>query len=326
MKLTESFNIIKPKRLKQGDLIGITAPSSQINSQAVSTFVKFLEENGFKVLLGDTITTVKDRDYNAGTARERADDLNAMFGDKNVRAVFAGAGGFGAQKIAHYIDYTLIERDPKPVIGFSDTTFLLNAIQLKTGIGTFLGPTAEILDINKDAKSLKMCFGFLTGELEGDVLIQNLDGSMTRRVSVPEVKNGTGRLIGGNLTMAQTTLGTDFEVDTKGKIILLEEVGESSYSIERSLDHLFSAGKFDECAGVVFGEFISVSREPVKDAHDSNPSVNEIIVKKFKHADYPVLMGYNFSHGAYNLTLPIGCIAVVSSRDRSLKVVDTVVK
>ena len=126
--------------------------------------------------------------------------------------------------------------------------------------------------------------------------------------------------------MVQTSLGTNYEVDTAGKIILLEEVGESSYSIERSLDHLFSAGKFDECAGVVFGEFSNISREPVKDSHDSNPSVNEIIVKKFKNVDFPVLLGYNFSHGPYNLTLPIGAVASISSRDRTLQILDTVVR
>jgi muramoyltetrapeptide carboxypeptidase len=325
MKLTDSIKAVKPKALKKGQAIGICAPSSQINIQSVSNFVRILRELGYEVVLGDTITTIKDRDYTAGTAKERADDLNAMFKDKGIRAIFAGAGGFGAQKTSHFLDLNAFANDPKPMIGFSDTTFLLNTITVKTGIQTFLGPTAEVVDWEKDKKSLELCLAMISGELNDSFTYENLDGCMTRRISA-RGKTGVGQLVGGNITMIQTTLGTDFEIDTKGKIVLLEEVGESSYSIERSLDHLFSAGKFEECAGIAFGEFTDIGREPVKNAKDSNPSVYEILVKKFKHAAYPVLLGYNFSHGIYNLTLPIGGTAKIDSTNRTLEIIERLVR
>ena len=114
------------------------------------------------------------------------------------------------------------------------------------------------------------------------------------------MKSSVGKIVGGNLTMVQTSLSTDYEIDTDGKILVLEEVGESSYSIERALDHLKSAGKLNNLAGLVFGEFTKIKREGIEDSHDGNPSINEILVKKFKNAPYPVLIGYTFSHGHYS--------------------------
>lgn len=325
MKLTEAIKSVKPKALNKGDRVGIVAPSSQINIQSISNFVALLDSFGFEVVLGDTITTVRDRDYNAGTEKERADDLNKMLRDDSIRAVFAGAGGFGAQRTTEHVDFDAILDDPKPIVGFSDTTFLLNAITEKTGVITFLGPTAEVVDVDRDKKSLALCLNMLMGTIETPYTYQNLDGCMSRRISKKELF-GTGQLVGGNITMLQTSIGTEYQIDTKGKILLLEEVGESSYSIERSLDHMFSAGIFDDVAGVVFGEFTDIGREPVKNAKDSNPSVYEILVKKFATAEYPVIIGFNFSHGPYNLTLPIGAIAKIDSDDRTLRLLEDVVK
>jgi muramoyltetrapeptide carboxypeptidase len=325
MKLSEQLDNIKPVRLRAGDSIGIVAPSSAINVRNVSAFVKMVEEFGFHVVLGDTITTIKDKDYNSADADFRSNDLNKMLRDKSIRAIFAGAGGFGAQRTSQKIDYDAFIRDPKPIIGFSDTTFILNSLTLKTGIGTFLGPTAEVASWDADKKCVELCLRMIMGELDMPFEYFNLDGSIIRRISKKGLR-GVGRLIGGNLTMMQTSLGTDYEIDTSGKILLIEEVSESSYSIERILDHLFAAGKFDDVAGVVFGEFTSIGREPLKDVQDSNPSVNEILVKKFANADFPILAGYNFSHGAWNLTFPLGSIAKMDSTNRTLSLIEQVVR
>lgn len=324
MKFTDT-NIIKPKALKKGDAIGITAPSSQIKIKSISNFATYLTKLGYKVVLGDTITTVHDKDYNSGTAKQRADDLNQMIQDNSIKAIFAGAGGFGAQRTSYYVDFESLKKNPKPIIGFSDTTFLLNAITKATGIVSFLGPTAEIVDFEKDKLSIELCLRILSDEIEYPSPYTNLDGSIIRKISNSN-KSNIGQLIGGNLTMIQTTLGTDFEVDTDGKILLIEEVSESSYSIERALDHLISAGKFDNLAGLVFGEFVNIATEPVQGQQDGNPSIHEILVKKFGNKEYPVLTGYNFSHGGFNLTLPIGSIAKIDGRNRQLSLVDKPVK
>jgi muramoyltetrapeptide carboxypeptidase len=126
--------------------------------------------------------------------------------------------------------------------------------------------------------------------------------------------------------MIQTTLGTPYQIETEGKILLVEEVGESAYTIERSLDHLFSAGVFSNVAGVIFGEFSNITHEPMDDAVDANPSINEILVKKFKCANYPVLIGFNFSHDTFNLTFPIGATAKLDGKTRTLELIEKPVR
>jgi muramoyltetrapeptide carboxypeptidase len=158
------------------------------------------------------------------------------------------------------------------------------------------------------------------GDVDKPHLIKNMDKSIIRKVS-RNLDTGIGKIVGGNITMIQTTLGTENELDTEGKILLLEEVGESSYSIERTLEHLAAAGKFENPAAIVFGEFSNIKREPVEDSHDANPSVNEILAKLFNDTKYPVLMGYNFSHGNHNLTLPIGATGKVDSRKRTFEII-----
>lgn len=325
MKFSEASNIKLSKALKKGDTIGITAPSSQIRTNNVSAFINHMEDLGFEVVLGETIERITDKDYNSADTESRADDLNRMLRDKSIRAVFAGAGGFGAQRTAAYVDYKAIIADPKPVIGFSDTTFLLNAITQKTGVVTFLGPTGEIANLDIDKKCISMLLGIIMGKAEYPYTYANMDGAIVRRISERGL-TGIGRVVGGNLTMVQTSIGTDWEIDTDDKILVLEEVGESSYSIERSLDHLFAAGKFDNVKGVVFGEFTSIGREPIQDVHDSNPGVYEILAKKFGNADFPVLAGYHFSHGDWNMTFPIGSVAKVDSSVRSIAYLDAAVR
>lgn len=314
-KYSDIINYTEPQPIKKGDLIGITAPSSQIDPRSVSAFVRLIESMGYEVILGETITSMKDRDYNSGTISERYEDLNAMLKNREIRAIFAGAGGFGAQVTAQAVDYDAIKADPKPIIGFSDTTFLLNAITGQTGVRTFLGPTAEVVNVEADKPSLELCMKFISGQIDGGFVYSNFDGSLIRRIS-QTTKYAQGPIIGGNLTMVQTTLGTPYQVDTKGKILVLEETGESSYSIERSIEHMFSAGMFDGCAAVVFGEFSNIQKEPVESARDSSPSIYEILVKKFKAAEYPVLIGYNFSHGTFNLTIPLGRMGKVNNKSR----------
>ena len=321
MKLTDSIKAVKPPTLKKGDTIGITAPSSQVVTKGVSAFIRFIEERGYKVKLGDLITHIKDTDYNAGSIKDRADDLNKMIRDPEVKAIFAGAGGFGAQMTSHFVDYKALMKNPKIIVGFSDTTYLLNSIYEKTGIISFLGPTAEHYNTDNDKICAEYTFDIIEGKAKNPYEVKNFDGSIIRRIGEAD-SNAIGRICGGNLTMMQMTIGTEFAVNTNGKIILIEEVGESSYAIERILDHLFTAGYFENPAAVVIGEFSNIKREPIESAEEGNPSVNEILVKKFGKTEFPVLIGYNFSHDTYNLTLPIGGLGKVDGRKRTFSIID----
>ena len=324
MKLSEAIAPIKPKALKNGGVIGITAPSSQISVKNIYNFKKAVENAGFKVVLGETIVNMYDRDFNSASDEMRAKDFNNMVRNTDIDIVWSGGGGFGAQTTTRYIDFDAIVENPKPIIGFSDNTFFLNAITQKTNVITFLGPTAEISDPQFDKKNINYALDMLTGNLEYPFLVDNFSG-IVRRVS-SDLDRVVGRFIGGNLTMLQTSIGTEWEIETDGKILLLEETGESSYSVERTLDHLESAGKFENPAAIILGEFESVQKEPITTSRDANPSINEIISKMFRNRKYPVIMDYNFSHGKYNLTFPLGAMGIVDNKKRVVEVIENPVK
>jgi muramoyltetrapeptide carboxypeptidase len=325
MKLTDNLNTILPNVFKGKKAIGITAPSSGVDIKNLSSFVKKVEEAGYKVILGKTITHVMNSDNNSASAEIRAKEFNDMVRNPEVGLVLAACGGFGSQITTQLLDYDLIAKERKPIMGFSDTTFILNAIYQKTGLVTFLGPTAEIVEYDKDKLGINYALDMLAGKFDYPKLVENFDNTIIRSISQSE-KSNLAPIVGGNLTMVQMTLGTDQEIDTDGKIILLEEIGESPYTIERSLDHLFTAGKFENPAGIVFGEFTNIKTEKQEDIGDSNPSIYEVIIKKFSGADYPVLIGYNFSHDEYNLTFPIGGMARINGKKRVLEIMGNPVR
>lgn len=297
--------IRKPVALKAGSTLGIIAPASPCdNSDSIDNGKSILEDLGFRVVLGPNALK-RDR-YLAGTDRERIADLHRMFLDPRIDGIICLRGGYGTLRLLSKINYRIIRRCPKMLVGYSDITALQLAIWKKSGLVTFSGPM------------LATDFGFEPS----DFTIKHFYEAVTSIrplglvPAAPGVKphviypgRARGRLLGGNLSLVTATLGTPYEIDTRGAILFLEEVAEEPYRVDRMLQQLFLAGKLQSAAGVVFGEFADC------EAADLSVSFNcgEVIADMFTRLKIPCFYGLGPGHGAHKVTLPLGVKAVMDA-------------
>ncbi len=290
--------MIKGKRLQFGDTIGFVAPSGVIREEgAIERAGEAAERMGFKVKFGEN--NHGRYGYLAGDDAARAADINAMFRDDAVDAVVCLRGGYGAMRILDRIDFDLIRSNPKIFMGFSDITALHIAMLEKCGLVTFHGPmgASNWADGMDDFTQAQMFRALMDAAPLGD--IPN-PPEYPRETVTPGAAEGL--LVGGNLTLVASSLGTPWELDTKGRIIFLEEIGESTYCVDRMLTQLRLAGKFDECAGVVFGNFNNCKVE----YEQFGCTLEEIIRDVVAPCGKPVFTGLRCGHCRPNLTLPFG--------------------
>ena len=310
--------LLKPPRLKQGDTIGMVLPASMsLESDNIARGREQLEALGYKVKIG---AHAYDRyGYLAGEDRNRAADINAMFADPEVNGISCFTGGWGTPRLLPYLDYDLIRRNPKVVIGFSDITGLLNAIHKKTGLVTFHGPMADSLYEPYTLANYRKAV--MTAEPLG--LLPNPPKRETdlidRENRVIPLTGGkaTGRLIGGNLTLIASTTGTPYEIDTAGAILFLEDTHEEFYRIDRMLTQLWLAGMLDSIAAFVWGR--------CTDCPVTGPtlSLGQILRERFAHV--PSMWGLSFGHIEKKLTLPIGVQATLDADAGTLTVLEAAV-
>ena len=245
MNLSAAQEIIIPKALKPGDTIGLIAPANYKGDSAQAE-VDYLLSRGFKVVYGRSFDSTW---YGfGGTDYVRAKDINDMFANPNIDAIFAIRGGYGVIRIIDKLDYDVIKKNPKIISGFSDITTLLLAINEKTGLVTFHGPMSDnIKDIPETTEnSFNKSF-----TSTGSYNLLDFDKSY----SIMKPGRGSGRITGGNLSLVVATLGTDHEIDTDGKVLFLEEVNEDSYRVDRMLQQLRLAGKFKNLKGIIIWDF-----------------------------------------------------------------------
>ncbi|MBM4763414.1 LD-carboxypeptidase [Bacillus sp. B15-48] len=300
------MNLMKPKKLKKGDTVGIIAPAGTPQREKLEKGVEFLREVGLKTKLGRHI--YRKNGYLAGSDEERVEDLHSMFADSEVKAIFCARGGYGTARIAERIDYELIKKNPKIFWGYSDITFLHLAIQKRTGLVTFHGPmiasdygSDEIDSLTKN--SLKQLF-------EPNPLQYS-----TEQSPLETVVDGVafGPLIGGNLTLITSTLGTSFEIDTNGKILLIEEINEEPRAIDRMFNQLSMAGKLEGAAGILLGDFHHcISESP------ASFELEEVLEHYIKRVNKPTLAGLKIGHCQPNLAVPLGVNAILDSRQQQL--------
>ena len=278
----------KPRRLKPGALIGVIAPASSVESRALQAGIAALKAEGFEVEIGASV--YKQKGYLAGSADKRAADLDGFFRRDDIDAIFCARGGFGSIQTLPYLAATL-KNHPKIFVGYSDITVLLNWLYQFCAMITFHAPmVAEDFARGLTEQARKLCWPVLRGEDCGWTV--SLDESIRPGVA-------DGEMMGGCLSLLVTTLGTAYEIDSRGKLLFLEDVGERPYRVERMLTHLKMAGKLDHVAGVVFGDFIRCE-------DDGSRDVKEVIGELFHDARYPVVMGLRAGHGPENFTLPFG--------------------
>lgn len=305
---------MKAKRLTTGDTVALIAPASPSDYSKVEKAVAYLAAMGYKVKTGKSV--VSSRGYLAGEDKLRADDINCMFADEEVAAVFCLRGGYGSQRILDMLDYELIANNPKIFIGYSDITALLNAIHQECGLITFHGPMGGDFagGLGKPTKAaMKKALECL--EPIGEVA----------NPEPPEVISegaAQGVLVGGNLSIIAASLGTPYEIDARGRILLLEDVFEEPYSVDRMLTHLRLAGKLEDAAGIVLGDWgNSEPEEPEKSL-----SLDEVFRDIFGNIGKPVLKGYKIGHCKPNLTIPIGAMAALDTCRKSFCILESAVK
>ncbi len=301
-----SAKIIKPPALNSGDTIGLVTPASSLfeGHRTLIDVQEKLHNLGFKTKIGKNV--LRRKGYLAGSIEDRVEDLHTMFKDDAVSAIMAIRGGYGSAQLLPFLDYSLIKRNPKILVGYSDITSLLIGIYEKTGLVTFHGPVAvsTFTDYTK-----KYFLDVLEKpEAVGEIVDAPYEDNLQTSNRVWTVKPGAaeGRLMGGNLTLLQMTLGTPYEFDSKDAIIFIEEVGEEPYDLDRMLTHLKLAGKFDHCKGVFFDKLNSVHPADYEPGFYSSRSVESVIQETFKEFDFPVCVGISIGHIKDKPTLPIG--------------------
>ena len=306
--------VIKPKRLTAGDTVGLVLPASAaFDAEDVSVAREQMEAIGFKVVTGAHATDKWG--YFAGKDRDRAADINAMFADDRIAGIVCYTGGWGSPRVLPYLDYELIARKPKVVIGYSDITALLNAITKRTGLVTFHGPVGSS---TFDAYTLEN-FRRVVMTPEAPGLLEQPAKKPTdlidrvNRISKIAPGKGTGRLVGGNLTMVASVMGTPYEVDTTGAILFLEDIHEEFYRIDRMLSQLALGGKLDRLAGFVFGRCTQC------EVKGPTFSLGEILRDRFASAPYPAISGVSFGHLEQKLVMPIGVTATLDGDAGTLR-------
>lgn len=306
---------IIPIRLQPGDLIGITAPSGSIwNKKYIEKIETILENEGFKTKLGQTL--FEQDGYLAGNDELRANELMAFFKDPQIKGILTMRGGWGCARILDQLDYDIIRKNPKVIIGFSDITSLINAIYTRSNVVTYHGPCGYSSWGDFTMKSLKQALIYNKA-----FVMQN---PSTSDLQLKTWSQGTakGVLIGGNLTVIASMIGTRFEPIWKNKILFLEEIGEEPYRVDRMLWQLKQANVFQQINGLVLGSFRKCEPE---EPHKSF-SLNEVFDQHFSNAPFPVYEGASFGHIRPKFTLPIGILSEMDADNYTIRTLESSVR
>jgi len=321
---TAHRRIIKPKALKPGDTIGIIAPASYVEKQAdIDEARTTIEALGFKTVFG---THVSERfGYLAGSDLARAEDVNAMFRRKDVQGIIALRGGWGCLRMIPYLDYAMIRRHPKVLMGYSDITTMLNAIYYRTGLVTFHGPVA--ISTYNDYTNEYLKRAVFTPKPIGRVEQppQGADNKDDTAIVSLGKGRGSGPLVGGNLSLIVTMLGTPYEIDLRGKVLFLEEVGEEPYRVDRMLTHLWMTGRLKKLAGLVIGKFTNCVPKKENPEYTSSFTVEELFRERILPLGIPAISGAMIGHIKNKLTMPIGVRATVDADARTLTITEAAV-
>ncbi|MBN1543331.1 LD-carboxypeptidase [candidate division KSB1 bacterium] len=298
----------------------MVAPASPVfEASSAEEGAQALENLGFRVKRGKHL--LARWGYLAGSDEQRVEDLHDFFQDPEVKAIVALRGGYGTLRLLPLLDYDLIRRHPKILLGYSDLTSLHLAIHRLAGIVTFHGAVAlsTFNDYSKDYLLRTL------GRAEPCGPIKNPPHLFPRLIGKID-RPARGALVGGNLTLVCASLGTAHEIDTRGKILFLEEVGEEPYSIDRMLTQLGQAGKLQQAAGILVDRCAKCKPADYKPAFNNTLSVEEILEDRLGHLDSPVLINLSIGHVADKPVLPLGVDAEIDPRTRSFALVENAVE
>lgn len=293
--------LIKPQALQHGDLIRVVASASPFDKKAFETGVELLKTWGFRVKYQSNI--FNKTPYLAGTDQRRAKEILNALNDDKCKAILFARGGYGSMRLIPYLEQAKIKSLPKIILGYSDITTLLIYFQKRLGWTNFYGPVVA-KDLSPQTSlstltSLKMAlFGFYKGE-----------SYFGKKSQVIIKGTSKGPLVGGCLTLVASLLGTKYQLDTRGKILFLEDVNEKPYQIDRMLNQLKLSGLFDKCNGILFGSL---------DGPNPQKHYVETIKSVVSGYKFPVMIGFPAGHGKEKMSLPLGIKTELNTRNKSV--------
>lgn len=293
------MDIIKPPKLNKGDLIGVVSPASSPDDLTrIEKGVNYLERMGYRVEVGANVG--QSCGYLAGKDEQRLEDLHYMFSKQEVKAIICVRGGYGTPRLLADIDYNLIKKNPKIFVGYSDITALQMAFLKKCGLVTFAGPMLAVDFWNEvDPFTEEMFWEVITSRKKfGKVL-----NPENERYYILRSGEAEGQMVGGNLALLTSLLGTGYIPSFKDTILMMEEIGEAPYRVDRMFNQLKLSGALDQVKGVILGRFVDCYES---DQYKKTLTLNEVINDYFGSRNIPVI--YNFKHGHIkeNITIAFG--------------------
>jgi muramoyltetrapeptide carboxypeptidase len=314
-EISPGNSILLPRGIKKGDTVGLISPSAAAPEKIQFLFAQeALEALGFKVKLGKYLQN--RRGHLAGTDAERADDLNAMFADADVKAIICLRGGSGANRILPLIDYEAVRSNPKPLLGYSDITALHLALHSQTGLIGFHGPNGSGSWNSFNVKQFDQVF-FKKELVLYENEISKEDDLVIKRNRIQTISKGrvTGKLIGGNLTLLASLSGTPYLPDFQDAILFIEDIGEEPYKIDRMMSTLMLNGTLNKIKGLIFGQ--------CSDCQPSSGfgslSVDEVLDDYILPLQIPAYKGAMIGHIPKQFILPIGATVTMDANKGTIK-------
>lgn len=311
--MTTANQVLKPPALRPGDTIGIVAPASPMWRDLLALGCRTLEEMGYQWKYLDSIFA--EELFFAGSAERRAREIESMFEDDSVQAIVCARGGYGSNYLPPLLNLEKLRSHPKIFVGYSDVTTLLNYMTEATGLVTFHGPM-----IAKDFAAVGgVDVGSWLGALSGESLL-DVTLPTTHKLRALQTGEAEGRLCGGCLSMLVSSLGTPYEVQTEGSILLIEDVSVKPYQVDRMLMQWKHAGKLDRVRGLAFGEMLHCEAPPDQKS-ELRFTLEEVVMRGVGSLGVPVVYGLPFGHVAgAQLTLPIGARVRLSAGVEAIRI------
>ena len=314
----------RPERLNYGDVIGVLAPASAPpDPKNIDRSVEVLEGLGFKPKLA---TNARKRwGFLAGSDRDRAGDLMKMFKERKVKAILCVRGGYGTARLLPLLDYGVIGSNPKIFIGYSDITSLHCAFLVKAGMISFHGPMLNS-DFIKEGMPEFTLRSFLRTLMEDVAPGSICEGFSKKGVEVLRRGHVSGRLIGGNISILCSTLGTPFQPSFKNRILFFEDLDEVPYRFDRMLTQLLNAGLLQQVAGIAIGTNRACKDPKAKRAKEYRQTVGDVFKERLLPLKVPIVCGLPFGHVPHNATIPVGARALLDAQTGDLVITERAVR
>ena len=317
--------ILKPARLYMGDKVGLVAPAWSITENDLQLSIENVKRLGLEPIYSDKI--LGKQGYFSGTDKERADDFNNMIKNPEIKGIIFANGGYGCTRILDLVDYNMIKKNPKIIVGFSDNTALINSIHDNTGLITFHGPISRTINHDYSKKQFENIViaptNNYTIESSDNDLQKSTDDKIFDRYTITHGK-AQGKLVGGNLTLICSMIGTPYQIDLKDKIVMIEDIGEEPYRIDRMLTQLIACGELTKASGIAFGICKGCDKTNQSIAPNSF-TLRQVIEDKIKSLKIPAVYGLSFGHNENNFTFPIGINAELDADNNTIKLMDVAV-